>query len=145
MAETGTAKVVWHTQEVMAKTNIVLRRNMERAGLYVVGLVVRSISTGQPVRRTRGGWLKGLNPSQPGQPPHVLMGRLRQSISHRVIAIGNGFAVLVGSAVVYARRLELGFAGRDSLGRNYNQAPRPYLRPAVRNNRTTIGRIIAGS
>lgn len=145
MAETGTAKVVWHTQAVMNKTNIVLRRNMERAALFVVGVVIRSISTGQPVKRTRGGWLKGLNPSQPGQPPHVLMGRLRQSITHRVIAIGTGFAALVGSPIVYARRLELGFVGRDSLGRNVNQAPRPYLRPAVRNNRAIIGRIIAGS
>lgn len=145
MADTGTAKVIWHQQAVMNKANIVLKRNMERAGIFVVGIVVRSISTGQPVKRTRGGWLKGLNPSQPGQPPHVLLGALRRSITHRVIAIGNGFAALVGSPIVYARRLELGFAGRDSLGRNYNQAPRPYLRPAVRNNRTTIGRIIAGS
>jgi hypothetical protein len=145
LASTGTAKVVWHTEAVMNKTNLVLQRNMERAALFIVGAVVRSISTGQPVRRTRGGWIRGLNPSRPGQPPHVLLGKLRQSITHRVVAMGNGFAALVGSGMVYARRLELGFAGRDSLGRNYNQAPRPYLRPAVRNNRTMIGRIIAES
>jgi HK97 gp10 family phage protein len=30
----------------------------------------------------------------------------------------------------YARRIELGFVGTDSLGRNYHQAPQPYMRPA---------------
>jgi hypothetical protein len=30
----------------------------------------------------------------------------------------------------YARRIELGFVGVDSLGRNYHQAPQPYMRPA---------------
>lgn len=33
----------------------------------------------------------------------------------------------------YARRIELGFTGRDSLGRFYNQAPQPYMRPAADN------------
>lgn len=33
--------------------------------------------------------------------------------------------------VVYARRLELGFVGKDRLGRRYNQRPYPYLRPAA--------------
>ena len=30
----------------------------------------------------------------------------------------------------YARRIEFGFVGRDSLGRNYHQAAQPYMRPA---------------
>jgi len=30
----------------------------------------------------------------------------------------------------YARRIEYGFVGMDSLGRNYNQAAQPYMRPA---------------
>ncbi len=30
----------------------------------------------------------------------------------------------------YARRIEYGFIGQDSLGRNYNQAAQPYVRPA---------------
>lgn len=30
-----------------------------------------------------------------------------------------------------ARRLELGFVGKDSRGRHYNQAPRPHWRPAI--------------
>lgn len=37
----------------------------------------------------------------------------------------------VGTNVAYARRLELGFAGADSLGRTFNQPAQPYLRPAI--------------
>lgn len=37
--------------------------------------------------------------------------------------------VKVGTTVEYARRVELGFIGQDSLGRNYNQPAKPYLRP----------------
>lgn len=44
----------------------------------------------------------------------------------------------VGSNVEYARRIELGFVGTDSLGRKYNQKPRPYLRPALEKNRKRI-------
>ena len=32
---------------------------------------------------------------------------------------------------VYSRRIELGFKGTDSLGRNYNQPAYPYFRPGV--------------
>jgi len=31
----------------------------------------------------------------------------------------------------YARRIEYGFIGQDSLGRNYHQAAQPYMRPAA--------------
>jgi HK97 gp10 family phage protein len=40
------------------------------------------------------------------------------------------YAVQVGPTAVYARRIELGFKGADSLGRTYNQQPKPYVRPA---------------
>jgi len=36
--------------------------------------------------------------------------------------------VAVGTNLVYARRIEYGFSGTDSLGRTYNQPPRSYLR-----------------
>jgi hypothetical protein len=37
----------------------------------------------------------------------------------------------VGTNKPQARRLEYGFVGADSLGRHYNQAPQPHVRPAV--------------
>lgn len=33
----------------------------------------------------------------------------------------------------YARRIEMGFVGTDSLGRHYHQAPEPFMRPAFDN------------
>lgn len=35
----------------------------------------------------------------------------------------------------YARRIELGFVGTDSLGRHYHQAAQPYMAPAFENKR----------
>lgn len=58
----------------------------------------------------------------------VLTGTLRRSIEARIDADGG---VIVGSDVPYAARIEFGFAGADSLGRNYHQAAKPYLRPAI--------------
>ena len=39
-------------------------------------------------------------------------------------------AVVIGTNVEYAARVEFGYTGPDSLGRTFNQQPRPYLRPA---------------
>lgn len=52
-------------------------------------------------------------------------------------------AVRIGTNVVYGPRIEYGFAGADSLGRIYNQAPRPYLRPALEENKDAILREIS--
>ncbi len=57
-------------------------------------------------------------------------------------AHGQNDWVWVGTNVKYARRIEYGFKGRDSLGRNYNQAAQPYLRPAAENQKGRIARII---
>ncbi|HOR32908.1 MAG TPA: HK97 gp10 family phage protein [Syntrophales bacterium] len=43
--------------------------------------------------------------------------------------------VIVGNDQPQGPRLELGFVGADKLGRIYNQAPRPHLRPALDENR----------
>lgn len=40
-----------------------------------------------------------------------------------------------GTDLDYARRVEYGFSGYDSLGRLYNQSPRPYMRPAFDENK----------
>ena len=51
-------------------------------------------------------------------------------------------AYSVAPATVYARRIELGFHGPDSLGRVYNQGPHPYLKPAVHESLPGIARVI---
>lgn len=73
----------------------------------------------------------------------VLTGTLRRSI-HTEVTAGDGEAsALVGTDVPYARRLEFGFVGADRLGRHYNQAARPYLRPALDNNRERVSELIS--
>jgi hypothetical protein len=42
----------------------------------------------------------------------------------------KGMVVATGTNVIYSRRVEHGFVGKDSLGRNYNQQGKPYLYPA---------------
>ena len=59
-------------------------------------------------------------------------GELRRSITTSVLESTPTMArVAIGSDKVYARRIEYGFVGKDSLGRRYNQAAKPYLRPAL--------------
>ena len=54
-------------------------------------------------------------------------GTLRRDIRPEIVEAG---VVVVGTSVPYARRLEFGFIGKDSRGRSYHQAARPFLRPA---------------
>ena len=71
----------------------------------------------------------GTSPSPPGGPPGVLTGTLRRSIATRLIP-GNA---QVGTNVVYARRLELGYKTQEA---------RPYLYPALKRNKAEILKII---
>ena len=54
----------------------------------------------------------------------------------------------VGPCVAYGARVEFGFVGKDSLGRNYNQPTHPYLTPAIEqirkefNNGTTYREMV---
>ena len=119
---------------VLGNLGNVLERRLTRTAQLIEGEVVRSISVGQAVRRTKGGYLRGLGPSVEGQPPHALSGRLRQSISHAILRETMRVIARIGTNVRYAARLERGFIGTDSRGRNIHQGPRPFLRPALENN-----------
>jgi len=70
--------------------------------------------------------------------PHRITGKLFRSIAEDspvVISKTNDRIEMgVGSSMKYARRLELGFVGRDSRGRVYHQSPRAFLRPALDQN-----------
>jgi hypothetical protein len=118
---------------------------MQSAVLLLQGAVQKRISRGQPVRRTPAGNLVGLDPSLPGESPKVVSSRLRTSIAHDVRQEPNMIVGRVGSNLTYARRLELGFFGTDSLGRNFNQAERPYLRPALAENLPRLTDILTRS
>lgn len=53
--------------------------------------------------------------------------------SFRTVVDNYGISTVaeVGTDLVYGWRLEAGFVGADSLGRHYNQAPRPHWGPAA--------------
>lgn len=86
------------------------------------------------------GWL--IANDAKGRAPYK-SGTLRRSIEPQAVAPGE---VIVGSSVPYARRLEYGFMQADRLGRHYNQAARPYLRPAFDANKAAArAAIIAGA
>jgi hypothetical protein len=90
----------------------------------------------------------GKNPSSPGDTPNIGLSTLRNNITFKVSTDSNDvigtYGVSVGPASGYARRLELGFYGIDSKGRNVSQAPRPYLVPAYQKNKSMIKKILRG-
>jgi hypothetical protein len=136
------AIVSWTPEHVFVPVIRQLERGMTLGMLKVHAATVKRLSIGQPMERTKSGNIRGLNPSVPPNPPHVLTGRLRQSIAWEVTVEPNAVVGRVGTNVVYARRLELGFVGTDSLGRNINQEARPYLRPSLEENRNEIIRLL---
>jgi hypothetical protein len=62
--------------------------------------------------------------------------------SFYVQRMAKGFRV--GNNSPQARRLEYGFIGQDSLGRNYSQPPFPHFRPAIIEFRPQYRRMVAG-
>lgn len=72
--------------------------------------------------------VRGRASGRPG--PRIITGHYISTIDYLVQATANGAEAVVYSTAPQARRLELGFYGRDSLGRNYNQPPYPHFRPA---------------
>ncbi len=132
----------WNSEKIVRAAKGVVSRRMKTAMLILQGAVQRKISVGQPVVRS-GKSLRGLDPSAPGRPPKVVTSRLRTSITHDVREEGNDVVGRVGTNVPYARRLEKGFFGTDSLGRNISQAARPYLLPALSENLSRLVRILA--
>lgn len=71
-------------------------------------------------------------------------GTLRRSVHVEVRQEGTSMVALVGTDAPYARRLEYGFADKDSLGRFYHQPPRPVWRPVWDQNLAKYVRIITG-
>lgn len=149
--------VKWHGKGEIEKATRKMKSNAERAGMFLEGYVVKSLSKGQPARRS-GNRLVGLRPSRPGEPPRLLHGLLRNSISHRVDRDAKHVDVYIGAHTPYARALELGDPKATSRARASSSKrvtslasglrtagaglPRPYLRPAIKRNRDKAIRIL---
>ncbi len=115
----------------------VLRR-LSAAGIYLEGDIVRHFPS-TDVRAAKGVTKRQrrLDRSQPGEIPHVDLGRLRRSIGNEVIKrkfvtrVGASTAK-AGEAIDYSIFLELG---------TRRMAARPYLRPALDRSRRAIAQI----
>jgi HK97 gp10 family phage protein len=73
--------------------------------------------------------------------PNKITGNLMRSIKPLyVIMEPTRCEIQVGSAMIYARRLEYGFMDKDKRGRQFHQKPRPFLRPALDENEAKVQR-----
>lgn len=120
-----------------------LRKRLERGLNDIVDAAIRKISRTQPVHVTSGGNVVGLAPSRPGEPPKVLTGRLRSSMTSATWRSSHlGWPIVHGrfgitADVPYAMALEFGRPG--NAGNNPPPlAPRPYLRPTYYENRKML-------
>ena len=133
--------IKWHPAIVVSATKAELVKRMKGAMLIVQGDAQRRLSVGTATRRTKSGRLVAIAKADPAPTaPRALTGALRKSITHDVKTEPGAIVGRVGSNLVYARRLELGFHGTDSRGRSFNQNERPFLRPALFDN---LRRVIA--
>jgi hypothetical protein len=72
-------------------------------------------------------------PHLDGSQPHIRTGNLARSIKADPPQ-QTGFGVyraIVAPRAAYGRRIEKGFTGEDSMNRNYEQPPYPYLEPGL--------------
>jgi len=71
-------------------------------------------------------------------------GRLRDSIDYQVMEDAQQITWIISPHTEYANRIEFGFVGTDSLGRTYNQAAQPYMRPAWDESQAQVFQIFNG-
>lgn len=139
----------WYGREVEKRVAATVARRMERVMLYLEGVAKKKVSIrNSPRKRVGRSGMRGLNPSQEGEPPKLVEGTLRANITHVVVstedAIIGVLGVAKGPADDYGRRLELGFKGVDAAGRTVDQGPRPYLRPTITEERDKIVKGLSG-
>jgi hypothetical protein len=125
----------WTPAVIEKRAMEVSEQRMALATTFLQGEVRRAINISNS---------KGAAPSAPGEPPRKGSGDLQRSIFGEVTRTAKSIVGSVGSRMVYARRLELGFVGKDSEGRTIDQKPRPYLRSTFFANRDRIKRILGG-
>ncbi|MEM7211428.1 MAG: hypothetical protein AAF479_05940 [Pseudomonadota bacterium] len=126
----------WNEADVIIQARNKVARGMNRAVQFAVGVAKVKVNRGNA---------RGNNPSRPGEPPKKVSALLFSSIVGEVEVFGDTVTGRYGTNVVYGRRLELGYFGADSAGRVFNQAPRPFLRPILREKARTLFKLIAGS
>jgi hypothetical protein len=75
----------------------------------------------------RNSWYAGLNTEPPA--PGGSGGVATMNVVAADLKLGDVYNAVNGA--VYAARIEFGFVGKDSLGRNINQRPRAFIRSVI--------------
>ena len=105
-------------QQLKAKAEDI--RRAQRRGIEKACLIVESYAKEH---------MSPESPSAPGEPPAVVTGTLRASITHRLEEEDGDTVGYVGTNVEYAPYLEFGTS---------RMAARPFMFPALETNRTNI-------
>lgn len=124
--------VSWNGAAVLAKVKagavVGLTRGVEAVRTEAVSLINTGPKTGRIYGRHQA--------SAPGESPAGDTGQLANSIATSVDE--NALSGSLDFSSAHAPRMEYGFVGTDSLGRVYDQAPRPFARPALANKSAEI-------
>jgi phage gpG-like protein len=107
-----------------------INQRLENAAAYAETAVKMELS------RPGSGKLYGSHrASAPGQPPAVLTGDLRASITHKVVRAGMFLTAMVGSNKYTAPLLEFGTS---------KMAPRPFMRVTIERIQPILWKLMAG-
>ncbi|OLN21710.1 hypothetical protein BTO30_13485 [Domibacillus antri] len=122
-----------------------VEKNVAKAAFHLRGELIESVSQeGHGLEyKVPGTKQTKHRASAEGEAPAVLFGQLRNSFAVEFDRDKKYIQAYVGvRGVPYARRLELGFTGKDSLGRAYNMQPRPYFYVTYEQQRNEIKKIM---
>lgn len=108
--------------DLAAAGRIRVAKTVVAYGALLQGAVKRHASQPRTAIRPRLGAAEG---------PRLLTGDYVRSINRRTVHHTTSSTTMVGSNDDRARRLEMGFVGTDSLGRNYDQADYPHYGPGL--------------
>ena len=113
------AKMNWYGDKLRKEIEAKCFKNMGAACRFLEGEIKKDIS--------------GPSPSAPGEPPGVVSGELRRSMTHEVEKTPQGVTGRVGTNKEYAIPLEFGTS---------TMAARPFLRPGLEKNKKPIAKTL---
>ena len=148
-------RLTWNGPALQAWVHAEMRRRLARAAELVASKIKVNISISS----------RGQGPSRPGEYPHAMNGRLRNSIFW-VFVKGDKLAVIVGTPLEYGAILERGHPGGRVITPRRGQflrwttpsgevvfarrvvqgalAPRPYLARTLSEQQDAVNRILTG-
>jgi hypothetical protein len=118
-----------------------MEQNVRQAAAMLEGQIKRKLGTGARTGheyKVPGTKNKTYTASAPGEAPAVMLSNYMNSITHDVAVKPNEIVGTTGTNQKQGKRLEFGFVGTDSLGRRYNQAPRPHMKVTYEENKDAL-------